>query len=237
MDKLDLYNKIVTQETKLIHQLKNVFRYNIGQKLNLFNQNVGEIEVEIVDINKKDMSFKYIRHIKNNYISNKRHVNLYMSIIKNNNFDFVVEKAVELGVNCITPIICDRTVKNNLNMERLNKIIIEATEQSGRLDLMKLNNSINFNQSLFDIFSPDNEFGFFGCIDFEVLDKESVLKHILSSKKDISIFIGPEGGFSESEIDIFKDKNILPFNFNSNVLRAETAAIVGCGIILNMLNK
>ena len=117
-------NDIVTHETELIHQLKNVFRYKTGQIIHIFNEKIGEVQVEISKIDKNDMSFKYIKNIKSKKMNkgHQKEVVLYMSIIKNSNFDFIIEKAVELGVNCVIPVSSERTMKNNLNYERLNKI-------------------------------------------------------------------------------------------------------------------
>lgn len=236
----DLSQTIVTQETSLIHQLKNVFRYNIGQKLYLFNQYIGEIEVEIVDISKKYVSFRYIRHnrhLKDN-ILNKRQINLYMSVIKNSNFDLIIEKAVELGVNAIVPILTERTIKSNLNIERLNKIIIESSEQSGRLDLLKLNPIEKLGDILLKIENCDHEkeIYLFGSIDNNDVDLIDIL-NTNQNLSNVSLIIGPEGGFSEDELSDMNSKGVLPFNFSNNVLRAETAAIVGCGIISKLINR
>jgi 16S rRNA (uracil1498-N3)-methyltransferase len=215
----------VTQETDLIHQLKNVFRFKIGQKVVFFNQNVGEIEFELVEMGKKDMSFMYIRHINSGVYdkNSKKQVCLYMSIIKNSNFDLVVEKAVELGVDKIIPITTERTIKNDLNLNRLNKIIKEATEQSGRLDLMIIENVMSFEDSI-EKSIKENDAIFFGSI-----DSDNKTNRVGCNK--IAVFIGPEGGFSGAEVDILIEKGVEPVRLGSYVLRAETAAIVACGVL------
>jgi 16S rRNA (uracil1498-N3)-methyltransferase len=219
---------IATQETDLIHQLKNVFRYKIGQIVYLFNENVGEVEAILDNFGKKDMSFKYIQTIheaktlKRHY---KRQITLYMSIIKNSNFDLVVEKAVELGVSKIVPVVTERTIKSKLNFERLNKIIREATEQSGRIDLLKIDNPLDFDIAINH--AKDNDISYFGSLTddkFENNDSDH-------KKFKIGLFIGPEGGFSQNEIEALIIKGIKPIKLGENVLRAETAAIVGCGVI------
>lgn len=234
VDVSDLNNKkeIVTQETYIIHQLKNVFRYNIGQIVHIFNERIGEIEVSISHFSKKDMSFTYIRHIKDikDFDFNKnqnKEITLYMSIIKNSNFDLVVEKVVELGVNKIIPIITDRTIKNNLNYVRLNKIIKEATEQCGRIDLLKIENTIDFKDSIPKALK-DGDINYFGFINNKIDVKKIFVN---SNKNKIGIFIGPEGGFSDKEIKTFFDNNFLDLALNQNVLRAETAAILACGLL------
>lgn len=224
---IDKDNIIVTQETNLIHQLKNVFRYKVNQKINIFNEKIGELEVEIFEINKKDMSFKYIRHLNNiSDIKSSKKICLYMSIIKNSNFELIIEKSVELGINEIIPVITERTIKNNLNIERINKIIKEATEQSGRVDLMKLGKVIYLENAI-KIAKDNSDIVYFGSIDMNGFLEEKV-EYI---KNKISLFIGPEGGFSDNEISMFYDLNIKPLKLGENVLRSETAAILACGLI------
>lgn len=218
---------IVTQETNLTHQLKNVFRYKVGQLLNVFNEQIGEIEVEISDIGKKDMSFTYIRQIKD--ISGiekpQKELTLYMSVIKNSNFDLIVEKATEIGVSKITPVVTERTVKNNLNVERLNRIVKEATEQSGRLDLMEIGDTLDFTNAV-DHAANGGDLVYYGAID---CNEKGIQGSSLIKKE--SLFIGPEGGYTEIEIKTLIDKGFKPLGLGSHVLRAETAAIVGCGIL------
>jgi 16S rRNA (uracil1498-N3)-methyltransferase len=220
----DIY---ITHETNFIHQLKNVFRFKVGQKILIFNEKIGEIEVELIKVSKIDMSFKFVQYIKESDINKtlKRQVSLYMSIIKNNNFDLVVEKAVELGVNKIVPVISERTIKNDLNIHRLNRIIKEATEQSGRMSLMVIDDSLYLDTAI-NKSKDENNIVYFGSIDSNnhTFNRDTNLKKI-------AIFIGPEGGFSDDEINIFLNKDIKPIGLGDYVLRAETAAIVGCGLI------
>lgn len=221
-------NTLVTQETDFIHQLKNVFRYKLGQKIHVFNEKMGEIEVEISEIGKKDMSFKYIRHL-NNLVDSKetgKDICLYMSIIKNSNFELIVEKAVELGVGKIIPVITERSIKNNLNFQRINKIIKEATEQSGRVDLMKIGDVVDFKNAI-KIAKDVSDIVYFGSLD----QNDFINKDKKNNQVEIAIFIGPEGGFSDEELSMFKSENINPLSLGKHVLRAETAAIVACGLL------
>lgn len=221
-------NIIVSHETNLIHQLKNVFRYKPGQIVHIFNQTVGEIEVEIITLNKKDMSFRLNKHTEQaqNCKGQYREVVLYMSIIKNSNFDLVIEKAAELGVSKIVPVISGRTIKNKLNYDRLNKIIIEAIEQSGRIKLMRLEDTYDL-KSAIELAQNDSDTIYFGSLDVDNNDKFNKD----NSNKKISIFIGPEGGYSNEEIALFREKKTTPLRLGDYVLRAETAAIVACGLL------
>lgn len=220
-------NIIVTQETELVHQLKNVFRYKSGQVIHIFNEIVSEIEVEIQNIDKKEMSFKYIKHIQQ-ASTNKGHkkVSLYMSVIKNSNFELVLEKAVELGVSEIIPVVSGRVIKNKLNYERLHKIVKEATEQSGRIQLMKIGETLDLVDA---ITSAKDRSGivYFGS----VIENEGNKYDISSKDKDISIFIGPEGGYTDYEMALFAKEKIQPVRLGDFVLRAETAAVVACGLM------
>lgn len=228
MENIDIsdQNLVVTQETELIHQLKNVFRYKTGQKIHLFNETIGEIEVEILTIDKKDMSFKYNRHINQPDLDkgHKKEISLYMSIIKNSNFDMVIEKAVELGVATVIPVVSERVIKNKLNYERLNKIVKEATEQSGRIHLMQIGETLDLDNAI-TLSKESSDIVYYGSVN------ENHKYDICCKDKKISIFIGPEGGFSEKETALFDKEDIKPISLGKYVLRAETAAIVACGLL------
>lgn len=229
MENIDIneQNIFVTQETDLIHQLKNVFRYKVGQKIQIFNEIRGEIEAEIFGINKKDMSFRYVKHIKKDFVdkSQKRHISLYMSVIKNSNFDLVVEKAVELGIDEIISVTTERSIKNNLNTIRINKIIKEATEQSGRLDLMKIGETLDLCDAIKKA-KEDSDSVYFGSV-----NRNDNSEQIKGGRYNTAIFIGPEGGYSDEELLLFLNNKIKPLRLGGYVLRAETAAIVACGLL------
>lgn len=229
MENIDINEEktIIIEEKEFIHQLKNVFRYKTGQKINIFNDKEGEFEVEIIEIGKKDMSLKYIRHITTGDFNKKqkRQVSLYMSIIKNSNFELIVEKAVELGVYEIIPVITQRTIKSNLNIERIKKIIKEATEQSGRVDLMKIGDICIFNNCIKTVNN------FYDEVYFGSIDQSNGVNSVNEYKDKIALFVGPEGGYSEEEISLFVDNKIKPLKLGDYVLRAETAAILGCGLM------
>lgn len=210
----------------VVHQIHNVLRYKAGDVLNVFNENIGEWEIEIKDIHKKVIHFLYKRQVKiepAKEVQAKKTV-LYMSIIKNSNFDLVIEKAVELGATEVIPVLTERTVKTKLNMDRLRKIALEATEQCGRIDLMKVGEITVLHDAIAQsrLYS---EQVFFGHINDANMNHPDV-------SKSSALFIGPEGGWSEEEVGLFIKENILPISLGQYVLRAETAAIVGISKII-----
>lgn len=220
------------EDEELIHQLISVFRYKTGDTIAVFNEGLGEWEVQLEELNKKKLSFKFIKQIKEGLHQDvegdgkRKKTTLYMSIIKNSNFDLVVEKATELGIGEVVPILSERTVKTNLNQDRLNKIVREATEQSGRIDLMKVGEIITLNEAIAQS-KLYSEQVFFGHIN------EANMSHI-DAAKNSALFIGPEGGWTDEEVQTFIKENILPLSLGQYVLRAETAAIVGGAKLLNL---
>jgi 16S rRNA (uracil1498-N3)-methyltransferase len=149
-------------------------------------------------------------------------------VIKKDKLEWVVQKAVELGVTKIIPVISARSEKKDINLNRLNKISIEASEQCGRQDLVEIYQPIKFKDALKQVkgwsflanFDGDN---FIDCLKLTNKDKT----------KPINIFIGPEGGFAEVEIELAKKNNIKIISFGDNILRSETAALVGLTLITN----
>lgn len=220
------------EDEGVIHQLLNVFRYKTGDSIAVFNESLGEWEVEIEELTKKKLSFKYTRQVKEGLHpeveggASRKKTTLYMSIIKNSNFDLVVEKATELGIGEVIPVLSERTVKTNLNYDRLNKIVQEATEQSGRIDLMKVGEILTLNDAIAQS-KLYSEQVFFGHIN------EANMSHIDAAKSS-ALFVGPEGGWTDEEVQIFIKENILPISLGQYVLRAETAAIVGGSKLLNL---
>ena len=139
-------NEIIIKNSENIKQIKGVLRLEIGDHIILLDGKGKEIEVEITSVSKELVQTKFIKNIKIN--ESERKVKLYLAILKKENFELAVQKAVECGVSEIIPIITERTIKTGLNTVRLEKIILEATEQCGRSIVPKLHEIIKFEDAI-----------------------------------------------------------------------------------------
>ena len=208
------------------HYLNKVMRVKENEVFSLFNNN-GEWEAKVLSISKNIIKFKIIKQLRQK--ENIKELWLAFSPIKSNYQNFMIQKATELGVTKFLPIIFDRTVVRKINKERLEKIIIEASEQSNRINLPKIEEP----QSL-------NNFLETNSIDLILTDLNSNNNKIDKSKltdKPVCIIIGPEGDFSEDERqEILAFKGVQPIKINENILRSETAVISAISIINYVLN-
>ena len=208
------------------HYIYKVMRINKGQSFSLFNEN-GEWEAKIKEINQGIIEFSVLKKLRPS--SNEKEIWLAFSPIKLNYLNLMIQKATELGVTKFIPILTERTIVRKLNEKRLNKIIIEASEQSNRLKvpsldkLTKLDTFLKSNQNTNIIFGDLNT-------DNKKIDPQT--------KDPLCILIGPEGDFSIKEREnILKLKKIIPLKINNNILRSETAAISMISIIsFNLLS-
>ena len=213
-------NLSLTLDKSQSHYLTKVMRINIGNNFSLFNQN-GEWEARITKITKGIVEFLIIKKIRSK--DNDKEIWLAFAPIKINYLNFIIQKATELGVSKFIPILTERTIVRKINENRLNKIIIEASEQSNRLkvpkleEMLKLDNFLKLNQKTNIIFGD--------------LNTNNTKLHVKNTEP-LCILIGPEGDFTEKEREkILKLKNIIPLKINENILRAETAAISMISII------
>lgn len=140
----------------------------------------------------------------------------------NDRFEWFLEKATEIGIQEITPIICDRSERKVINQERFEKIILSAMKQSNETYLPRLNEAISFKEFV----KKQNE-GLQLIAHCEETDKKS-LKDILKPNENVTLLIGPEGDFSEKEIALALENNYQPVTLGNTRLRTETAAIVAC---------
>ena len=209
------------------YYLDKVMRVKENEVISLFNSN-GEWEAKVLSITKSIIEFKIIRQLRQKE-NIKKELWLAFSPIKSNYQNFMIQKATELGVTKFLPIIFDRTVVRKINKERLEKIIIEASEQSNRINLPKIEEP----QSL-------NNFLETNSIDLILTDLNSNNNKIDKSKltdKPVCIIIGPEGDFSEDERqEILAFKGVQPIKINENILRSETAVISAISIINYVIN-
>ena len=223
----DLNQKqIVVNSEDFVNQARNVLRLKVGDKLILCDGNLKEAVAEIVNLNKEFAELKIVETCKNENESEKN-VALYCSVLKKENFEITVQKAVEVGVKEIVPIITDRTVKLGLNKERLNKIIKEAAEQSGRGILPNLNEAIDFDKAIIEA-KNKNEVNLFFQIGYPPLG------HSMSKFKKIGVFVGPEGGWTEEETKIAQSNGFTLVGLGKTILRAETAAMISSYLTANL---
>jgi 16S rRNA (uracil1498-N3)-methyltransferase len=213
------------KDKELVHQWRDVFRYNVGSQIVLFDGSGQDFLCIITSLRALGGTVSVLEK-KENIKSYLKNIWLCMAIIKKDNFELVVEKATELGVMHIVPILCERSEKKSLNMERLEKIGIEASEQSGRGQKIEIHEITDLQTILKNKSLPENKI---------VLHPEGeYIGDFLSDKnsKDLVVFIGPEGGFSEAEIEGFTSHCIPTISLGSQILRSETAAIAVASLLL-----
>lgn len=214
---------VVINDNSVLKQWKNVFRYTQGVYVSLFNGDGNDYTYSIDSISSKDCTLTKLKQSPS-YIPTKK-ITLYLSIIKKDNFELVVQKATELGITKIVPIISERSEKKNLNEDRLHKIAIEASEQCGRGNVPNISPITSLNSALENI--SKNEMAIvLNMNGSSWIDK--TFQEKLKATDNISLFIGPEGGWSDNEEVLFKKQNLNASSLGSTVLRAETAAIVSC---------
>ena len=210
------------------HYVNKVMRIKVNETLSLFNSS-GEWEAKVKEITKGIVEFIVTKQLKHK--ENSKEIWLAFSPIKSNYFNFMIQKATELGVTKFLPIIFDRTIVRKINRDRLQKIIIEATEQSNRINVP----SIEKHQNLKKFLSENKNKIDLIFTDLNSQNKKLGIKDL--SNKPICIIIGPEGDFSESERkEIFFFEGVTPLKINKNILRAETAAISAISIVNYFLN-
>jgi len=211
------------------HYIKNVMRLKLGDKISLFNSSNGEWDASILAHGKDLTEFKIQKLSRPQEEEN----NLWLAFspIKKIPQDMMIQKTTELGVQKFFPLLCERSVVREINIERAEKIVTEASEQSNRIsvpEILKIQNLENFLKSF-----PENGSLIFCDINCE----SSNLKNVLSKKDPACILIGPEGDFSENERQlIVGHKKTISISLAKNILRAETAAIAATTILSYNLN-
>ena len=220
-------NNILENTTSLLskehtHYIVNVMRLKRGSKINFFNKE-GEWLSEIVFLERDRVEVKFLNKLKNS--STVSNIELAICLVKKTPMEIILQKATELGVSKITPIISERTEVKELNLERANKITIEATEQSNQLKppiinkVTKLNDFISNNKDIKIFFANVNS-------------KYRLKSADIEKRQSISILIGPEGDFSPQELElILATSNLTSFTLSRNILRTDTAVISAISLV------
>jgi len=201
------------------HYLHKVMRRGVGNLINIFNKNDGECECKIVEISAKKCVILPEVLVKS-YVQSRQVVCVF-SLIKQKNIELIIQKCTEIGVFRFIPLKTERSSSENINIPRLNGIAIEASEQCGRLDIPEISSPITINelekmQGQGRVFILLNQNG-------------TEFQKIQHNSDEIYIISGPEGGFTENEINQLASFS-KKVKISQNILRAETATILGCGL-------
>jgi 16S rRNA (uracil1498-N3)-methyltransferase len=201
----------------VVHQVSRVLRLQPGQRIVLCDGKGREAEASILSMDKKMLSvtLERVTELQN---EPEREIVLYCSIIKKELFDLVAQKATEVGVRQIVPLLSKRTVKQDLKIERIRQIVKEAAEQSGRGVIPFVHEPMNWHVAMDH--AKENMVNLF----FNVMERGDGIPQ--GFKKKIGVWIGPEGGWDEEELSEAKAANFLLAELGPLTLRAETAAIV-----------
>ena len=207
------------------HYVSKVMRLKEKEVFSLFNS-TGEWEAKILNISKNIVEFKVTKQLRQK--ENNKDLWLAFSPIKSNYFNFMIQKATELGVTKFLPVIFERTIVRKINKERLEKVIIEAAEQSNRITVP----SIEDPQKLKSFLNNDMDLIF---TDLNTANTKIDLTKLTT--KPTCVIIGPEGDFSEQEREeILKFNGVQSVKINENILRSETAVISALSIINYAIN-
>ena len=207
------------------HYVSKVMRLKEKEVFSLFNSS-GEWEAKISNITKSIVEFNVTKKLRHK--ENTKDLWLAFSPIKSNYFNFMIQKATELGVTKFLPIIFERTIVRKINKERLEKVIIEAAEQSNRITVP----SIDDPQKLKSFLNNDMDLIF---TDLNTTNTKIDIKKLTT--KPTCVIIGPEGDFSEEEREeILRFNDVQPIKINENILRSETAVISALSIINYAIN-
>ena len=197
-------------------------------RLIFFNTN-GEWKSEIVYLDKNRVEVKFLEKIKQP--SNSSRINLAICLVKKNPMENILQKATELGIGKIIPIISERTEVKELNFDRAKKIVIEATEQSNQLAPPEILKVVKLNDFLKNLEANSK------LLFADVNSRDSLKNEDLKNSKSLSVLIGPEGDFSPQEREIILGKtNVKPFRLSRNILRSDTAVISAISLV-NYINN
>ena len=220
------HNLTATLDKSQSHYVSKVMRVKENEVFSLFNES-GEWEAKILTISKSIVEFNITKQLRQK--ENPKELWLAFSPIKSNYFNFMIQKATELGVTKFLPIIFDRTIVRKINKKRLEKVIVEATEQSNRINIPEMEEP----QSL-ELFLKNNDMDLIFA-DLNTTNTKINLDQLTSSPT--CVIIGPEGDFSEKEREqILKFEGVQPIKINQNILRSETAVISAISIINYSVN-
>jgi 16S rRNA (uracil1498-N3)-methyltransferase len=222
-----------------VDQWRKVFRFTTGDNVILFDGSGFDFVCEIASYQRETAEVRVIE-VRENHVVAKRETTLCAALVKKDTFEWIVQKATELGVSRIVPILAERSEKKNISMDRLQRIIIEAAEQSGRATLPEIIEPITLEDAL--AMKDDTKDIASKNIHAVVWEPTAPLFHSNSVTGDsrtvnqpfensIVTYIGPEGGWSPAELELFTKKGVTMYSMGPQILRAETAAVAALTLV------
>lgn len=209
--KVELEKNFWVHDERLMNQWLRVLRYRVGDELVLFDETTERLykitKIEVPDSVHLELVTEMDRELP------KKHVYLLWSLLKKDKNDWVLQKATELGVRNFIPVVADRSEKTGFDVERAQKIVIEAAEQCGRADIPDVREPISIDEAI-------TEYAGLPLFICEQAEGEPNL-----NLDTAGVLIGPEGGWSDRERELFKTADLAHINIAQFTLRAETAAI------------
>ena len=212
------------KDSTLFHQWTRVLRFDIGREVVLFNDKRHERLYKIVQIGDDAVHLELVTELDPKCPLTD--IYLCFSLLKKDKNEWVLQKATELGVSHFVPLLCGRTEKTGFDIARATKIVIEASEQCGRTDIPRIREPLHV-QKIIDELQDK--------IDLYIAEQgspnETRNRKQETGKDSIGILIGPEGGWTDSEKQLFIDKNIKHLSLSEFTLRAETACITAAALL------
>ncbi len=225
----DINNNIFTISGEQFHYLSNVRRFSVDDEINVFDGLGNCYKGKITSVDKKNIVGVILS--SKTFVKPEKELILYTAIPKGERFDWLIEKASEIGVAKIVPVKYLRSVVTDLSpnkLERYKKISISASSQSWRADIMEIENPISFSDAVEKVSKNKNTLN---ILPYESEENNKIISVLQRTEKEnkiknINVFIGPEGGFTDAEIDLALKNNFKIVTLGKNILRTETAAIV-----------
>ena len=214
---------ILNEETS--KHIVQVLRMQVGEQIQLTDGKGKKITAEITNDNRKKCIVRIVETTNNKQQTN---IAIAISLIKNTTrLEWFLEKATEIGVTNIIPLICERTEKQNFRHDRMNAILISAMLQSQQCWLPVLHEAIRFGDLMMRQFDNSSRF-IAHCED----DENKILLHQQITKSSNQLIcIGPEGDFTAGEIEMAIRQNFIPVSLGNNRLRTETAGVVAAVLL------
>ncbi len=217
-----------------VHQIRDVLRLMGGDRIAVLDNSGREYEVELEMVERGYVSGVVRR--TNSVAEPRTRLTVYQALLKGNKFEFIIQKCTELGVAAFVPVLCQRCAVTEIRsvsirkLERWRRIIAEAAEQSGRGKLAALEPVVPFEQACQSVeglsllpWEGEKALGLRAALQNEINHRGDLLS--------VNLFIGPEGGFTPSEVEFARDCGIVPVTLGSRLLRAETAGLVAASAI------